>query len=483
MTNHKDRYDIHPVPTRFKAIVTKLRKITQYLKNAIAIQFVPATSYPVLREAFEVEQSGDETTLIFSSNGYRFVVNSSSIAILGLCNGSRCIRKIITVIANEFSKRPCVVGHHVRKLIRIFVKAKLVDLYSKTTFAPFVALPTSTVIKSEVKTAVRFRMGRFYDQILQLDDALAKAQPRNQVVLRYGRGKLINHNDQKFTGGRARDFINMLNNLNIPRTNFSVIFAGADGADHHQTIPINGHFRATDSDTTILWPLKAYTTIGATIFGRDIDKSDCNWDQKRPKAFWRDTTTGVVIKNKSVDEIDSLIHRPRAVPIPYTGNIIPKANRLLLVDKYWNDEDMNVGLSSMAQIDDMAKSYFREKGFLKQRVSLKELLSYKYQIVVDGNTFASQLPWSLHCQSLVLMVPPAWESIIQGITAWEHYIPLAPDFSDLKAKIEWCRANDRQCRDISRSATELMRRNYNPEQEDMVQQLIIERYVENFSAL
>ncbi|MEO2176617.1 MAG: glycosyl transferase family 90 [bacterium] len=178
-----------------------------------------------------------------------------------------------------------------------------------------------------------------------------------------------------------------------------------------------------------------------------------------------------------------LIENPLTITNPSTGVIIDKASRLQLVNKFFNDKDMNIGLSSFAQIDKMAQEVFCKKGFLKQRASFEEILYYKYLIVVDGNTFASQLPWSLHSRSLVLMVPPAWESIIHGVTAWEHYVPLASDFSDLKEKIEWCRLHDSQCYGISRSATDLMRSHYSTQHEHMIQQLMIERYAENFPSL
>ena len=175
-----------------------------------------------------------------------------------------------------------------------------------------------------------------------------------------------------------------------------------------------------------------------------------------------------------------MISHPFSTKEPINGRVIPKANRLQLVSRYCNDDFVDVGLSSFCEIDEVAQKYFRKRGFLKQRLPFEEILSFKYVIVVDGNSFASQLPWSLHCRSLVLMVPPAWESIVEGIKAWKHYVPLAPDFSDLREKIEWCRHNDRQCKEISWSATELMRHHYGYEQESVIQQRIIEHYAESF---
>lgn len=40
---------------------------------------------------------------------------------------------------------------------------------------------------------------------------------------------------------------------------------------------------------------------------------------------------------------------------------------------------------------------------------------------------------------------------------WEHYIPVEADLSDLKEKFDWAKAHDDNAREISDSATELMK--------------------------
>lgn len=450
----------------------------KWLWNLELNGYLPANSYPVLTETFSIDNTGQQFLLVFHPSKKRIVVDPVSASILGLCDGSRCINEISSVLAIEFNRSHFILRRNVSKLLRRYIKLRLIDLHIGTTPAPFIILPTSTVIGTEVEDAVRFRMGRFYNNPLRLTKELIYI-PEHQLI-QFQKGKLIYPVSN--INSRKKKFIENILKLNIPSTDFSITFAGGDGAGSHATYPIHGYFRITGSEYTILWPLRGYTAIESKNFGHNINLNDRMWEQKMDKAVWRGTVTGLGVYDMLPKQIDSLIVKSLVATDPISGRVIPKANRLQLVSKFYSDKSVNIGLSSLGQTDEKAREYLCELGFLKPFLSQKEILSYKYLIVVDGNTFASQLPWSLHCNSLVLMVSPTWESIVAGVEAWVHYVPLATDFSDLKEKINWCRENDRQCKEISRAATELMRHYYGAEKENMIQQRLLDHYVENFQS-
>jgi hypothetical protein len=129
MVGHSNGHEMFPMPVWLRVIVTKSRRIARYVKDTIVIQFMPATNYPVIREAFEIEQSDNKRMIVFKLYGLRIEANSSSSFILGLCNGGRSTREIITVIANEFDMPRHVIGRHVRMLIRQLLKSRLVVLF------------------------------------------------------------------------------------------------------------------------------------------------------------------------------------------------------------------------------------------------------------------------------------------------------------------------------------------------------------------
>lgn len=85
-----------------------------------------------------------------------------------------------------------------------------------------------------------------------------------------------------------------------------------------------------------------------------------------------------------------------------------------------------------------------------QSVSIDEHIKYKYLISVDGNTAAWQrVPWILQSGSVLLLVDTDIEEwFYSDLKAWEHYVPIKADFSDLIEKIEWLRKNDDEAKAI-----------------------------------
>lgn len=72
---------------------------------------------------------------------------------------------------------------------------------------------------------------------------------------------------------------------------------------------------------------------------------------------------------------------------------------------------------------------------------------YKYALQIDGNVAAYRLTKLLGLGFVVLLVESPYHVWYQkGLRAWEHYVPIAADLSDLLQKIQWCRAHDAECK-------------------------------------
>ncbi len=84
-------------------------------------------------------------------------------------------------------------------------------------------------------------------------------------------------------------------------------------------------------------------------------------------------------------------------------------------------------------------------------VSLAEQRAHRYLIDVDGfvRTFDAWA-WKLLSGSLVLSQESPWETFFtRQFEPWQHFVPIAEDFSDLGDRLAWCRTNDDVCREIA----------------------------------
>lgn len=97
-------------------------------------------------------------------------------------------------------------------------------------------------------------------------------------------------------------------------------------------------------------------------------------------------------------------------------------------------------------------------------VSRRTQLSYRYLLDVDGSVRTwDAWAWKLLSGSLVLSPGSVWTTFFTELfEPWKHYVPVAEDFSDLGARLDWCRANDRECRQIAARGRQRARKVYSP---------------------
>ena len=93
-----------------------------------------------------------------------------------------------------------------------------------------------------------------------------------------------------------------------------------------------------------------------------------------------------------------------------------------------------------------------------ERLTTKELLEFKYFLVLPGNDVSTGLKWMLYSNSVVFMPRPSvvsWameDLLVPNV----HYIQLKDDLSDIEDRLEWAMANDGLCQNISKWATQYM---------------------------
>jgi len=192
----------------------------------------------------------------------------------------------------------------------------------------------------------------------------------------------------------------------------------------------------------------------------EVKKYDIPFDHKKNILIWRGATTGYGFENN----------------IPYRP-----FSRQVLVERYFShpNQRIDVGYTNLVQ---GAKNKPRHyKHFMKDFVTTKDMLQYKYILSVEGNDVATNMKWLLYSNSLIFMPKPFMESWIleSQLIPYYHYIPVANDFSDLQIQLKWCDEHQEQCKTIIKNARKYIEVYLNQKNEMEVIEKILEKYIQN----
>jgi hypothetical protein len=101
---------------------------------------------------------------------------------------------------------------------------------------------------------------------------------------------------------------------------------------------------------------------------------------------------------------------------------------------------------------------------LGEAIPHRAQLGYKYLFDVDGwvRTWDAWA-WKLASGSVVLSPASDWTTFFtEPFAPWEHFVPVARDFSDLEQRLEWCVVHDDECRELARRARTRVEEVYRP---------------------
>lgn len=160
---------------------------------------------------------------------------------------------------------------------------------------------------------------------------------------------------------------------------------------------------------------------------RNVPKIDIPFEEKQDRLVWRGCSTGSCRRDQSTDRY-------------------PDNSRLLVVEKYFNassdiDIAFNVKCGRCPEAEHLLKPF----------VGQQDLLKSKLLMVVEGYAEATGLEWILSSNSAPVMARPTVESwtLHSQLVPWKHYIPVAPDFSDLKQQATWAWSHPAEVREIA----------------------------------
>lgn len=169
-----------------------------------------------------------------------------------------------------------------------------------------------------------------------------------------------------------------------------------------------------DSFVQLLPDTDFVSSSGYSDLRNEIEDSDCPWEGKIPRLYWRGSKHGFPYKQYDQMQL--------------------RSQRELLLDWAALHND----------ICDVA---------LSKNSSKAEQLQYKFLLDIDGEVNAwSGYFWKLLSNSVVFKVNSHYEQwYYHRLKPWTHYIPVAADLSDLDGKVNWALLNDEACCKIAQA--------------------------------
>lgn len=116
--------------------------------------------------------------------------------------------------------------------------------------------------------------------------------------------------------------------------------------------------------------------------------------------------------------------------------------------------------------------------FRKPFLTIPQQKQYRYIVSLEGHDVATNLKWIMSSNSLCLMPAPTYETWFAEarVEADVHYVPLAPDFSDLADKVSYFEKHPAEAERITAAANAYCRRFHNPEEERLISLLVLYKY-------
>mmetsp|Transcript_3879 Transcript_3879/g.11239 ORF Transcript_3879/g.11239 Transcript_3879/m.11239 type:complete len:462 (+) Transcript_3879:334-1719(+) len=229
----------------------------------------------------------------------------------------------------------------------------------------------------------------------------------------------------------------------------SATCAGAS-QDFHKSRHLHGYIISPTSavtDASTLMPVLSQTKILGchsdimipSHYNHEMNRAKKHqvpdWERRRDVLYWRGSTTGGVCRG---------------------GEDFRKFHRQRLVEAGRNCSDMDLAFTAIIACDDTCCKDQQALYGTAERVSRSTMWQYKYQMVIDGNSFNSRLPLLLSSNSVVFRAGLFAEWFDERLVPGRHLLPVRLDLSDLRAQLNWAKSHDRKARAMAEAAKQLV---------------------------
>jgi len=159
------------------------------------------------------------------------------------------------------------------------------------------------------------------------------------------------------------------------------------------------------------------------------------WEDRRSSLVWRGSSTGLVWQTLSI--LDEL---PRYRMCKLAAELGARADVGLT----------DVVQAANAQEEELIRERVSREGLLRPYMPMTEMAQHRFILDIDGNANSWNFMQKLRLGCCVLRVESEWRQWFSDrLIAWQHYVPVASDLSDLLERADWCFANPAECSAIA----------------------------------
>ncbi len=167
---------------------------------------------------------------------------------------------------------------------------------------------------------------------------------------------------------------------------------------------------------------------------------------------------------------DGLKYEDKKDLLVWRGNVTDnKTKRVRFFEAHFNNPLCDIGVTWRK---------YRIKVWLKEKMTLRQQLEYKFILSLEGHDVATNLKWVMSSNSVAVMPEPEFETwFMEGrLIPNYHYICIKKDYSDLNEKINYYLNNKEEALKIIKNANEYVNQFKNKKREKIISLMVLKKY-------
>ena len=202
----------------------------------------------------------------------------------------------------------------------------------------------------------------------------------------------------------------------------------------HSYCPVFTICKQRQNQQAVLWPETVYIGFKTNVLKAVLEASEKSpWKKKKDRVYWRGNTTNGYYSPHNWD------NKPRPKLIFFSEKH-PKLIDAKFIGTYWSDPSV--------------AKWIESNGYVTKWSYPPAHVDYKYQIAIDGNSFASSFYWQLISNCVILKSRSNHiEWFYRGLRDGVHYVSFDSDCHDLKKAIMTLRSDQQRAQRIASAAT------------------------------
>lgn len=194
----------------------------------------------------------------------------------------------------------------------------------------------------------------------------------------------------------------------------------------------------------------------------------------KSRMLTEDNTNSVVLK---LDKLRHFVFLNDVTPFEkkqnkaiFRGKIRKSRLRTKFLEKFFGHPMIDCGI--------VGKNEGFPEEWMTEKKTIREHLSYKFIIALEGNDVASNLKWVMSSNSLAVMTRPTCETwFMEGkLVAGVHYVEVKEDFSDLEEKMNYYINHPEEAQKIIENAHNYIEQFKDNKREDLIQLMVMNKY-------